>query len=208
MNRVNEIEGLAAPLPMANLDTDQIMPKQFLRIIGKEGLDKGVLYDLRFDGNGAQRNEFVLNQPEYANASILIAGPNFGCGSSREHAVWGLQQLGIKAVIASSFGEIFFSNAFNNRLPLVVLKQSEVEALSNEISTSIKKQIRIDLQNLRVESPSAREFTFAMNARHRQMIVEGLDLIGASLKLLGEIESFEQRHFSRHPWARVLPAGS
>jgi 3-isopropylmalate/(R)-2-methylmalate dehydratase small subunit len=205
-HRVSDIEGVAAPLPIANLDTDQIMPKQFLRIIGKEGLDKGVFYDLRYDAgaDGAPRSEFVLNQPAYANTSILIAGPNFGCGSSREHAVWGLQQLGIKAVIAPSFGEIFFSNAFNNRLPLIVLKQSEVEVLAADLSASATKRMRIDLQNLRVQSPTAREFAFSMNARHRQMIAEGLDLIGTSMKYLHEIESFEQRHFARYPWAQVL----
>ena len=117
------ITGKAAPLDIANLDTDQIMPKQFLRRIDKKGLDKGVLWDLRFDGEGQMRPEFVLNQPEYADTKVLIAGPNFGCGSSREHAVWGLQQFGIQAVIASSFGEIFYSNAMNNGLLAVMLPQ-------------------------------------------------------------------------------------
>jgi len=124
------IEGVAAPLPYSNLDTDQIMPKQFLRIIDKAGLDKGLLYDLRFDEQGAPRPDCVLNQPAYAGASILVAGPNFGCGSSREHAVWGLQQFGIRAVIASSFGEIFYFNALNNGLLLVTLPPAEVDALA------------------------------------------------------------------------------
>ncbi|MFL6832581.1 MAG: 3-isopropylmalate dehydratase small subunit, partial [Xanthobacteraceae bacterium] len=105
------IEGIAAPLDIANLDTDQIMPKQFLRGIDKAGLDKGLLWDLRFDGEGRERAEFVLNRPEFVDTRVLVCGPNFGCGSSREHAVWGLQQYGIQAVIAPSFGEIFYSNA-------------------------------------------------------------------------------------------------
>src|SRR5690606_37610631 len=109
MSTSSTIKGVAAPLPFSNLDTDQIMPKQFLRIVDKAGLDQGLLYDLRFDETGVPRPEFVLNQPAYqGRTSILVAGPNFGCGSSREHAVWGLQQFGIRAVIAPSFGEIFF----------------------------------------------------------------------------------------------------
>jgi 3-isopropylmalate/(R)-2-methylmalate dehydratase small subunit len=198
------IQGNAAPLPIANLDTDQIMPKQFLRIIDKEGLDKGVFYDLRFDEDGVIRRDFVLHRPAYANTSILVVGSNFGCGSSREHAVWGLQQLGIKAVIASSFGEIFFNNAFNNRLPLIVLAQAEVDSLTQEISKSADKRIMIDLQNSRVRSPAGGEFVFLMNTRHRQMILEGLDLIGSSLKYLNDIEAFEKKHFTQHPWTGVL----
>lgn len=117
MNQI--ISGVAAPLPYSNLDTDQIMPKQFLRIIDKAGLDRGLLYDLRFDADGAPRPDCVLNQSAYAGAAVLVAGPNFGCGSSREHAVWGLMQYGIRAVVAASFGEIFYFNALNNGLLLV-----------------------------------------------------------------------------------------
>ncbi len=123
------IAGVAAALPIANLDTDQIMPKQFLRGIDKSGLDKGVLYDLRFDGEGKPRADFVLNRPEYAGCQILVAAENFGCGSSREHAVWGLLQFGIRAVIAPSFGEIFHSNAMNNGLLLVVAPQARRRSL-------------------------------------------------------------------------------
>ena len=117
------IDGIAAPLPIANLDTDQIMPKQFLHGIDK----KGLLWDLRFTGDGTLRPGFVLNRPGYATTRILLAGPNFGCGSSREHAVWGLQQYGIQAVVASAYGEIFYSNAMNNRLLAVLLPEDQVQ---------------------------------------------------------------------------------
>jgi 3-isopropylmalate/(R)-2-methylmalate dehydratase small subunit len=139
------IEGVAAPLPFSNLDTDQIMPKQFLRIIDKAGLDRGLLHDLRFDAGGAPRPDFVLNQPAYAGASIVVAGPNFGCGSSREHAVWGLQQFGIRAVIAPSFGEIFYFNAVNNGLLLISLAPAEIDALLARVSNTATNRVSIDV---------------------------------------------------------------
>ena len=134
------------PLPIENLDTDQIMPKQFLRIIDKAGLSKGLLYDLRFDEHGAPLADCVLNQPAYNGARILIGGANFGCGSSREHAVWGLQQYGFDAVIAPSFAEIFYSNAMNNRLLLVQLEREAVDVLLRESTNDPASKILIDLE--------------------------------------------------------------
>lgn len=130
------ISGQAAPLLQANLDTDQIMPKQFLRRVDKEGLADGVFHDLRFDSNGEPRPDFVLNQAQHAQATILLAGENFGCGSSREHAVWGLLEAGIEAIIAPSFGEIFYSNAMNNRLLLVVMAPSDIECFVSALKTT------------------------------------------------------------------------
>ncbi|HWX11622.1 MAG TPA: 3-isopropylmalate dehydratase small subunit, partial [Trinickia sp.] len=160
MSELNTIIGVAAPLPVNNLDTDQIMPKQFLLGIDKSGLARGVLYDLRFDAQGRPREDFVLNRPEYGNARILLAGSNFGCGSSREHAVWGLQQAGIAAVIAPSYGEIFYFNAQNNRLLLVTLPPEQIEALVAEIDTGADKQITIDLMGEVVVTPSGRRYSF------------------------------------------------
>ena len=147
------ISGIAAPLGIANLDTDQIMPKQFLRGIDKSGLDQGVLWDLRHDKRGQILADFVLNMPEYADTKILLAGPNFGCGSSREHAVWGLQQFGIQAVIASSFGEIFYSNAMNNGLLALILPQKDVDKMMHQSSdNSIPLKIEINIRTLEIHS--------------------------------------------------------
>jgi len=200
------IEGIAAPLNIANLDTDQIMPKQFLRGIDKAGLDRGLLWDLRFHGDGRPREDFVLNRREFAGTRVLIAGPNFGCGSSREHAVWGLQQYGIRAVIASSFGEIFYSNAMNNRLLAVMLPEGEVQALMREASDRPEPlRIEIDVERMTVRT-SRRTSPFVMSPRHRTMVLEGLDTIGASLQHRAEIDAFAQAHWARQPWLRDVAA--
>lgn len=199
------IEGIAAPLPFSNLDTDQIMPKQFLRIIDKAGLDQGLLYDLRFDEHGAPRPGFVLNQAAYAGASVLVAGPNFGCGSSREHAVWGLQQFGIRAVIAPSFGEIFYFNAVNNGLLLVSLAASEVDALLARVSNTQQpdaNRVSIDVMAGQVRAADGWTAGFALPERHRRMYAQGQDMVGASLSQLPEVERFEAVHWARHPWMK------
>jgi 3-isopropylmalate/(R)-2-methylmalate dehydratase small subunit len=201
-NEKHVVEGVAAPLPIANLDTDQIMPKQFLRGIDKAGLDKGVLYDLRFDPDGNARPEFVLNRPEFANAPILVSGANFGCGSSREHAVWGLLQSGIRAVIAPSFAEIFYSNAMNNGLMLVALPEKEAQALLDELATATTPvQVRIDVETLTVTSPHV-SAAFRLGDRHRAMFLEGVDMLGASLHYKDQIEDFASRWYAGHPWLK------
>ena len=196
------IHGRAAVLPIANLDTDQIMPKQFLRGIDKSGLAQGLLYDLRFDGAGQPRPEFVLNQPAQAGANVLIAGPNYGCGSSREHAVWGMQQFGFQAVIASSFGEIFYSNAMNNRLMLAVLGEPEVQALMREAEASDGAlAVEIDVAQRCVRSPRLTA-SFTLSERHRRMFLDGLDVIGASLSYREQIRQFAQQHWAAQPWVQ------
>ena len=178
------------------------MPKHFLRGIDKKGLDKDVLWDLRFDGEGQMRPEFVLNQSEYIDTKILIAGPNFGCGSSREHAVWGLQQYGIQAVIASSFGEIFYSNAMNNGLLAVVLPQENVEEVMRQSADGDNpSNIKINVSTLEVQA-SDMTLPFHMSERHQRMFLEGLDMIGASLKFEEDIAAFAHRHWDRQPWFR------
>jgi 3-isopropylmalate/(R)-2-methylmalate dehydratase small subunit len=194
------IDGRAAVLRIANLDTDQIMPKQFLRGIDKAGLAQGLLYDLRFDGDGNPRQEFILNQPAYAASDVLIAGPNFGCGSSREHAVWGMQQFGFKAVIAPSFAEIFHANAMNNRLMLVTLPEQTVEALMQEAETSGDPlPIRIDVERCIVRS-TALTAEFSMAERYRRMFLDGLDVIGATLMHQEAISAFAATHWAGQPW--------
>ena len=193
---INEI---AAPIAIDNLDTDQIMPKQFLRTITKEGLDKGCLYDLRFDENGAKRSDFSLNQDKFKNAGIIIAGKNFGCGSSREHAVWGLQQLGVKAIIAPSYGEIFFGNSINNRLLTIILLSNEVDELMDLVENG-DNNIEIDVKNLVVKT-SKKDYHFKMQKRHKQKIIENIDMITLSLRSKEKIEIFEKNHFQNNPWS-------
>jgi 3-isopropylmalate/(R)-2-methylmalate dehydratase small subunit len=201
------IEGQAAALRIENLDTDQIMPKQFLRGIDKAGLKEGVLYDLRFDAQGQPRPDFVLNRAAYANTSILIGGSNFGCGSSREHAVWGLQQFGLRAVIASSYAEIFHSNAMNNRLLLVTLPPEQIAMLMDDADDPSGNTICIDItqQTLRSRSVQA---SFELMPRHRQMFLEGLDSIGLSLTHQAQIAAFAQGHWARQPWLRDVAAAT
>lgn len=203
MAKETTIAGVAAALPIANLDTDQIMPKQFLRGIDKSGLDRGVLFDLRFDGDGTPRGEFVLNRAEYANCRILVAAENFGCGSSREHAVWGLLQFGIRAVIAPSFGEIFYSNAMNNGLLLVGVPQGDVDCFMRDVNSPATHSMSIDIERLQIRS-ATHTARFGMSARHRQMFLDGVDLIGASLANADAISGFERGHWENQPWLQSV----
>jgi len=200
------ILGRAAALPLANLDTDQIMPKQFLRGIDKAGLAAGLLYDLRCDGNGQPRPDFVLNPPAFAATNVLIAGPNFGCGSSREHAVWGLLQAGFEAVVASSFGEIFYSNAVNNRLlPVMVAEDVALALLAEAQAQDTPLELRIDLQALTLHSP-LRSAPFSLSPRHQRMLLDGLDMVGASLQHRAAIAAFAQAHWAAQPWVKDVAA--
>jgi len=204
----SRVEGVAAPLPIANLDTDQIMPKQFLLGTDKSGLAAGLLHDLRFLPDGSPRADCVLNQPPWTQAKVLVGAANFGCGSSREHAVWGLLQGGIEAVLAPSFGEIFYYNAANNRLLAIVLKPHEIDEIVAEISTPATSRVAIDVAAQSVRTASGRRYAFRMDERHRRMYLDGLDVLGASLTMLGEIDAFEARHRAASPWAHVLPLHS
>lgn len=201
------VDGRMAPLRIDNLDTDQIMPKQFLWGIDKSGLGKGVLYDLRFDPHGKPRADFVLNRPEHAGTSVLVAGSNFGCGSSREHAVWGLQQFGIRAVIAPSFAEIFYSNAMNNGLVLVALPEDQVAALMKAADDPVTSSARIDVGTMTV---TCGDFTvpFSLSPRHRRMFLEGLDVIGLTLTYRDRIEAFSRAHWEKQPWVRDVASGT
>ena len=199
------IAGRAAALRIENLDTDQIMPKQFLRGIDKSGLSAGLLYDLRFEPSGRMRPDFVLNREAYSGVSVLIGGSNFGCGSSREHAVWGLQQFGIRAVIAPSFAEIFHSNAMNNRLLLIALPRDDVSRLMNDADDPRANEIVIDVTAQTVRSRSI-QASFDLLERHRRMFLEGLDSIGLSLTHRDRIDAFACAHWARQPWLKDVAA--
>ncbi len=205
-NTIKTIRGKAAPIRIDNLDTDQIMPKQFLRGIDKSGLAQGLLYDLRHESSGRIKPGFVLNRPEYATAPLLLGGSNFGCGSSREHAVWGLLQHGIKAIIAPSFAEIFYSNAMGNQLLLVALAVPQVERLMELAQTPDQPEITIDVENLEVRCMDEPPMKFEISRRHQEMFLKGVDVVGMSLSHLDEIKGFARAHWERQPWVKDVAA--
>lgn len=192
---------VAAPLPIANLDTDQIIPKQFLSTIERGGLAKGLFYDLRFDEHGSPKPGFVLNQPEYASAQILITGPNFGCGSSREHAPWALADYGVRCVIASSFAEIFYNNCFNNGILPLILNEAQVRQLIEE-ARGANHTFSVDLAAQTVTSPNGAKFVFDIDPGRKTKLLEGLDDIGMTLKHDAAIEAFEARRRIDAPWRK------
>ena len=199
MQPFTRLDGRAAPMPVANVDTDQIIPKQFLKTVDREGLGKGLFYDLRFDGEGREKPEFVLNQPAYAGASVLIAGDNFGCGSSREHAPWALLDFGVRCVIAPSFADIFYNNCFNNGLLPIVLPEAQVHALMDEAKGG-NHLFSIDLESQSVVSPSGKRFAFEIDPGRKEKLLKGLDAIGETLQHVGDIGVFEHRRGLTLPW--------
>ncbi|WP_156843035.1 3-isopropylmalate dehydratase small subunit [Novosphingobium aquimarinum] len=190
MQPFTTLTGTAVPLPMANVDTDQILPKQFLKTVKRTGLEAGLFYDLRFDEAGGELADFILNRPAYRTAAILVGGDNFGCGSSREHAPWALLDFGIRCVIAPSFAEIFYQNCINNGLLPVELAAGEVERISEEAQASPNGFV-VDLINTQVRCPSGTIFCFAIGDIHKQRLLKGLDLIGDTLQYASDIDQFE-----------------
>ncbi len=203
MEKFTTLTAVAAPLPIDNCDTDQIMPKQFLRGIDKSGLARGTFFNMRCNLDGTPRTDCVFNRPGFEKTAIIAAGPNFGCGSSREHAVWGLMQMGIRAVIASGFGEIFYSNCFNNGLLACrVAPEASVEimgALSD--TTPVEATVDLVAKEIRI---GGRTWPFEVAPRHRNMLMEGLDMTAATLRDMDEIERFRKAHEAEFPWMSGL----
>jgi 3-isopropylmalate dehydratase/3-isopropylmalate/(R)-2-methylmalate dehydratase small subunit len=199
MQPFTRLDAKAAPLPLANIDTDQIIPKQFLKTVEREGLGKGLFYDFRFDGEGREKPDFVLNQPAYKGAGVLICGDNFGCGSSREHAPWALMDFGVRAVISTSFADIFYSNCFQNGLLPVVLKADEVQQLMDEAKGG-NHLVTVDLEAQTVVSPSGRQFRFDIDPQRKAKMLKGLDAIGETLQAAGAIDLYEMKRALAQPW--------
>ena len=201
MEPFTSVTGVAAALPQANLDTDQIMPKQFLRGVDRTGLSAGLLFDLRFEAPGRPRPAFVLNRSPWTSASILIAGPNFGCGSSREHAVWGLRELGIRCVIATSFGGIFGDNCSRNGVPAITLPAADVERLMALAVNPSTCTMTVDLERQEIATPAdGIQLRFEFDPLRRHMLLNGLDAVGLTLQHGDEIRQFEHRHLASQPW--------
>ncbi len=199
MQPFTHLDGKAAPLAIANLDTDQIIPKQFLKTVDREGLGKGLFYDLRFDGDGREKPDFVLNRPAYAGASILVAGDNFGCGSSREHAPWALLDFGVRCVIAPSFADIFYNNCFNNGLLPLTLPEEQVRVLMDEAKGG-NHIFTVNLEAQTVVSPSGHKFTFEIDPGRKEKLLKGLDAVGETLQHAPDISRFEDRRKLAQPW--------
>ena len=199
MKAFTRLDAKIAPLPLANIDTDQIIPKQFLKTVEREGLSTGLFYDLRFDEQGREKPDFVLNRPEYKGAGVLVAGDNFGCGSSREHAPWALMDFGIDCVISSSFADIFYNNCFQNGLLPVVLKPDEVQDLMEEAKGG-NHMVTVDLQAQTVISPSGKTFAFQIDPQRKEKMLKGLDAIGETLQKAPSIDVYEGRRAISQPW--------
>ena len=197
MEKFRSHTGLVVPLFQANIDTDQIIPKQFLKSIKRTGFGKSLFYDWRYDQSAAPINDFVLNQPRYAGASVLLAGANFGCGSSREHAPWALLDFGFRAIVAPSFADIFYNNSLKNGLMLVRLPEAEVAELVNRASEKENYQLTIDLENCTVQDQSGFKTNFAIDDFNRQCLLEGLDDIGLTLQHEAAISQYEFTYSSQ-----------
>ena len=199
MQPFETLEGRAAPLPIANLDTDQLIPKQFLKTVTRKGLAQGLFYDFRYNFDGKLKPDFVLNQPAYQGTSILIAGDNFGCGSSREHAPWALLDYGIRCVIAPSFGDIFYNNCFENGLLPIRLPTEQVHALMEEARGG-NHLFAVDLEAQTVTSPSGHVIHFDIHPGRKEKLLKGLDSIGETLVQAPAIDRFEQGRAHQTPW--------
>ncbi len=199
MQPFTDLHAKAAPLDIANLDTDQIIPKQFLKTVEREGLGKGLFYDLRFDEAGKPRPDFVLNDPRYAGAGVLIAGDNFGCGSSREHAPWALLDYGVRCVVAPSFADIFYNNCFQNGLLPVALPEEQVNELMAEARGG-NHVFSVDLAAQTVTAPSGKTFRFEIDPARKEKLLNGLDSIGETLQRAGDIDVYETRQALTQPW--------
>jgi 3-isopropylmalate/(R)-2-methylmalate dehydratase small subunit len=200
MQKFTKIKSIAAYLPINNIDTDMIIPKQFLKTIKRTGLKEGLFYEMRFDESGKEIKDFVLNKAPYNAASILIAGENFGCGSSREHAPWALLDFGIRCVIAPSFADIFFNNCFNNGILPIALSKAEVLELSHDANSGANANFIIDLEGQFILSPSGKKYSFDVENHKKQRMLNGLDDIGITLKKQKEISAFEEKNKKQLPW--------
>lgn len=197
MNPFKKLTGIAAPYPLNNIDTDMIIPKLFLRTIKRTGLGKGLFYESRFDMEGKENPDFVLNREPFRRANIMIAGENFGCGSSREHAAWSLLDFGITSIIAPSFGDIFYNNSFKNGILPIVLPQDQVDALVKYAETG--REITIDLEQQKVVAGNE-VYTFDVDPFRKHCLINGLDDIGLTLEKKTFIDSYEETRAAQRPW--------
>ncbi|MGB3556152.1 MAG: 3-isopropylmalate dehydratase small subunit [Jannaschia sp.] len=200
MDTFETLTGIAAPLPLINVDTDMIIPKQFLKTIKRSGLGVNLFDEMRYLDDGSENPDFVLNRPAYRNAQIIVAGDNFGCGSSREHAPWALLDFGIRAVIAPSYADIFYNNCFKNGILPIVLPQDQVDALMEDAKNGENARITVDLENQTVTGPDGTAYPFEVDAFKKHCLVNGLDDIGLTMEKAESIDGYEDRMAQDRPW--------
>lgn len=200
MEKFTQITGVAAPLDMINVDTDAIIPKQYLKTIARSGLGKALFSELRYNEDGSEKENFILNKPAYRNAKILIAGENFGCGSSREHAPWALQDFGIQCVIAPSFADIFHNNCFKNGMLPIALPQEDIDKLMDDASRGANATITVDLEKQEITGPDGGVIKFRIDPFRRHCLLNGLDDIGLTLQKKDRIDAYEDKLAAERPW--------
>ncbi|MCP1336666.1 3-isopropylmalate dehydratase small subunit [Futiania mangrovi] len=200
MDKFTKLTGVAAPLPMINVDTDMIIPKQFLKTIKRTGLGKNLFDEMRYDDAGAEKPDFVLNKPAYRNAQILVAGANFGCGSSREHAPWALLDFGIRCIVAPSFADIFYNNCFKNGILPIKLPQEQVDKLMEDAERGSNATLTVDLENQTIQGPDGGTIAFEVDPFRKHCLLNGLDDIGLTLQKGDAIDGFEAKRKQSFPW--------
>jgi len=200
MEKFTTLTGVAAPMNMINIDTDMIIPKQYLTTVGRTGLGKALFFEMRYNDDGSENPDFVLNQPAYRNATILVAGDNFGCGSSREHAPWALLDFGIRCVIATSFADIFYNNCFKNGILPIKLPPEDVAKLMDDAERGANATVTIDLKNQVITGPDGGEVKFDLDEFKKHCLFNGLDDIGLTMKNAAKIDDYEDAQKSSQPW--------
>jgi len=199
MEKFTTLTGVAAPLPIVNVDTDMIIPKNFLKTIKRTGLKDGLFYEMRWTADG-QKKDFILDQPAYQNAKIIVAGPNFGCGSSREHAPWALLDFGIRCIISEDFADIFYNNCFKNGILPIKLPKEDIAKLMDDAERGANAVITVDLVNQEIKGPDGGTVKFEIDPFRKQCLLEGLDDIGQTLQAAPAIDTYEQAHKNAQPW--------
>ena len=205
MQKFTRLTGVAAPMPMINIDTDMIVPKGHLKTIKRTGLGKALFDEMRYETDGTEKPDFVLNQPAYRKAQVLIAGANFGCGSSREHAPWALLDFGIRCIIAPSFADIFHNNCFKNGILPIPLPQETVDKLMEDARKGANAQLTIDLEKQEIVRPDGETIKFQIDGFRRHCLLNGLDDIGLTMQKGGDISGYETRQATAQPWLSMAP---
>lgn len=200
MDKFNKLTAVAAPLPQINIDTDAIIPKQFLKTIKRTGLGKSLFHELRYDDKGKDNPDFVLNKPAYRKAEILVAGDNFGCGSSREHAPWALMDFGIKCVISTNFADIFYNNCFQNGILPIKVKPDELEKLMDDANRGANATLTIDLEAQEIRGPDGGSIKFDLDPFRKHCLLNGLDNIGLTMEKAKAIDTYEAKAKTERPW--------